>query len=129
MPAPALEYEDFRRLASPNSDGMAFVAIMAPSYAAFQLRRCHYESKVGLVQIAIALRAYQQAEGELPDRLDELVPVYIEALPLDRYEGETLRYSKTKAIVYSIGDDFADAGGFDPPSQSERSEPTLSVAF
>ena len=82
-----------------------------------------------LVQLALALRAYTQANGGLPESLDALVPGYLEAIPLDRFDGAPLRYSKAKAVVYSIGDDLVDSGGFEPPAQGEHSEPTISVAF
>jgi hypothetical protein len=116
-------------LLSPNPVGGLLAEMAIPNYEGFDLRRCHTETRLGLVQVAVALRAWTHDEGALPETLDVLVPTYLEALPLDRYDGSALRYSKAEAIVYSIGDDFADAGGFDPPSQSERSEPTISVAF
>ena len=127
--APLSQLRMLEILFAPNPGGRILVEIATPNFNSFELKRCHTESMLGLVQASAALRAYTQAEGTLPDSLDALVPAYLDAVPLDRYDGAPLRYSKAKGIVYSIGDDFVDAGGAEPPLQSERSEPTISVAF
>ena len=49
--------------------------------------------------------------NELPDSLESLVPKYINTIPLDPYDGLPFKYSKSKAIVYSVGKDLKDSGG------------------
>jgi hypothetical protein len=90
--------------------------------------RCLGESKLGLVQLAVALNAWTHAEGALPDTLDLLVPDYLDAIPRDGFDGAPLRYSKAKAVVYSIGTDLVDSGG-GGADLSDSDEPALSVAF
>ena len=45
------------------------------------------------------------------DSLESLVPKYINSIPLDPYDGQPFKYSKSKAIVYSVGKDLKDSGG------------------
>jgi hypothetical protein len=60
----------------------------------------------------VALKAWQVRHGgKLPGRLAELVPDYLDHVPIDPFDGRPLRYSKTKRIVYSVGQDQKDAGG------------------
>jgi hypothetical protein len=93
------------------------------------LRHCQNDSTIGLVQLAVAIRAYAHVHGALPDDLGALVPGFLAAIPLDRYDGAPLRYSRSRGVVYSIGDDMVDSGGSDTPSQSNRSEPAIRVAL
>jgi len=49
--------------------------------------------------------------GELPGTLDALVPDYIDKIPSDDFDGEPMRYSAEKKIIYSVGEDLNDDGG------------------
>jgi hypothetical protein len=71
--------------------------------------RCRTEFSANLT--LIALKAYQVDHGRLPRTLDELVPAYLPAVPLDDYDGKPIRYSYEKKVVYSVGKDFKDDGG------------------
>ncbi len=118
-----------RDLLSPNPTGAVLVAIAMPKFAHFDLKRCHLETRISLVQTLIAAKAYWLDEGALPARLGDLVPDYLDALPADRFVGAPLRYSRERQLVYSVGEDFADAGGGDPPDTGNAAEPGLSLAF
>jgi hypothetical protein len=52
---------------------------------------------------AFALRAYWLDHSKLPDSLDELVPKYIKAVPLDIYGGKPVQYDRERGVVYSAG--------------------------
>jgi hypothetical protein len=118
-----------RIVLGPNPVGNLLAEISWPNFTKFEMRRCAAASRLGLVQLAAGLKAYAQAEGALPDRLDRLVPTYLGAIPLDRFDGAPLRYSKARGVVYSIGEDLVDAGGSEPPAPGDLTEPTVSVAF
>ena len=62
---------------------------------------------------ALALERFNLAKGRWPDKLDELVPQYLSAVPLDPFDGAPLRLaSKGSAIiVYSVSQDKVDHGG------------------
>lgn len=59
----------------------------------------------------VALKAYRVRTGRLPATLAELVPDYLDAVPIDDMDGQTLRYSARKKVLYSVGTDLADDGG------------------
>lgn len=62
---------------------------------------------------ALGLAAYQKDHGKYPETLAALVPKYIEAVPIDRFNGKPLRYgrSKTGFYLYSVGPNRTDNGG------------------
>ena len=59
----------------------------------------------------LALRAYRLDHGRLPDKLESLVPAYLDKLPLDPFdETRGFRYRPKGAayVLYSIGPDVHD---------------------
>jgi hypothetical protein len=63
--------------------------------------------------VAIAAERYRQARGAWPATADALVPAYIEAVPLDPFDGRPVRYRLADGgvIVYSVGPDGVDNNG------------------
>jgi hypothetical protein len=117
-------------LLAPNALGQLVVDdIRSQGFDQIQLKRCQFETHVSLVEALIAAKAYSDVRGALPQRLEDLVPRYLDALPLDRYDGAPLRYARGVPAVYSVGDDFIDAGAGAPPSLLDTREPGLSLAF
>ena len=62
---------------------------------------------------ALAVQRYRLAADTLPDKLADLVPAYLEAVPKDPFDGNDLRYKKLEPgfVVYSVGEDLSDDGG------------------
>lgn len=63
---------------------------------------------------AIAVRRFTLAhEGQLPKSLDDIVPDFLRAVPLDPYGTGALRYRRDEGgfTVYSLGPDALDDGG------------------
>lgn len=112
-------------LLEPNSVGRMIVDLATPNFARFDLKRCHIETRIGLLQSLAALTAYEEQTGGLPDRLGDLVPRYLPAVPEDRFDGRPLRYAKAQRVVWSVGEDFEDDGPPQSPSQAEASEPAI----
>jgi hypothetical protein len=120
----------FAGLLAPNAWGRLVLAVVRESdFDRIQLKRCQFETQVSLVEVLLAARAYAGVEGELPERLEQLIPRYLGAVPLDRYDGAPLRYARAERAVYSIGEDFIDAGGGAAPNLLDPLEPGLSLAF
>ena len=72
------------------------------------------EGGSALVLVALALRAYKLEQGIYPDKLDTLMPNYLQKIPADPFgNGENLRYKKQGATykLWSIGPDSKDNGG------------------
>jgi hypothetical protein len=62
---------------------------------------------------ALAAERYRLAKGHWPERLDDLVPDFLLAVPTDPFDGRPLRLRRTAdvIIVYSVGPDGEDNGG------------------
>jgi len=72
-----------------------------------------HQAHARVTQVGLAVERYRLAEGHLPESLDNLVPVYLEAVPVDPFNGKDLRYRvrKTGFVIYSVGEDLSDDGG------------------
>jgi hypothetical protein len=66
---------------------------------------------------AIALELYRRKHDRWPATLAELVPTTMPALPIDRFDGQPLRYRLIdgRPVLYSVGTDREDDGGVPPP--------------
>jgi len=73
--------------------------------------KCQTQTDVAATRAIVALKAFKMKTGRLPKALDELVPEYLAAVPLDDFDGKPLRYSPEKKILYSVGKDLKDVGG------------------
>ena len=74
-----------------------------------------------LILTAIALKRYQIAHQHYPARLDELVPDFLRAIPLDPMDRKPLRYHPNPDgtfLLYSIGEDGVDDGGDPMPPKT-----------
>jgi hypothetical protein len=71
---------------------------------------------------AVAVERYRRDHGDqLPRSLEDLVPAYLEAVPIDPYSERPLLYRADDAgyTIYSVGPDLKDDGG-DLTSEMER---------
>jgi hypothetical protein len=65
------------------------------------------------LRAAVAAERYRLAKGAWPASLGDLVPAYLDAVPLDPIDGAPLRYARHAegVTVYSVGLDGTDDGG------------------
>lgn len=100
------------------------------------------ETSVSATRMSLALQAYYLDHDLLPDSLDALVPEYLPTVPRDPFDGDSMRYSRERKIVYSVGDDSMDQGGSEKPFQfqmdyydnedaaeHDKAEPTYPLRF
>lgn len=74
-------------------------------------------------EMALAIERYRLARGEVPGSLEDLVPEFMEAVPLEPFDGEPLRYIRHEEggyTLYCIGDDWVDNGGLSKEQMAEQ---------
>ena len=73
-------------------------------------------AEVRAARLAVAIRRYQLAHGDLPEELDDLVPQFLDAVLLDPFTGNAMQYIRTETgyTVYSVNNDGNDDGGVFP---------------
>ncbi len=72
------------------------------------------QTYVDAARVACALERYRLADGQLPEKLEALVPRYLAKIPNDVIDGQPLRYrleSDGNYVIYSIGWNQTDDGG------------------
>ncbi|MBN1124619.1 MAG: hypothetical protein JXA82_06400 [Sedimentisphaerales bacterium] len=99
----------------------ALVRITYPAHDRIHVLNLRMRGQINSARVAIAMERYRLAEGKLPEALEELVPLYLDEVPLDPFDGKPLRYKQTNPgyIIYSIGEDQVNNGGI-PLSESNR---------
>jgi hypothetical protein len=103
----------------PNAAvGARLVGMLCP--LAVNEKRCRLESELGATRLVVALNLHRMDKGAYPATLDALVPDYVDAVPLDPYDGEPFRYAPDKQLVYSVGQDVKDDGGSDDIPEKYR---------
>lgn len=87
--------------------------ITAPTMKPLFVAPKEVEMRSRSAHTALAAKRYELAHGRLPDSLDQLVPRYLDAVPLDWFDGQPLKYKRTEAgaLIYSVGRDGKDDGG------------------
>ncbi|MGA2031856.1 MAG: hypothetical protein ABSG68_06350 [Thermoguttaceae bacterium] len=87
------------------------------------------EARRGTARLGLALYAYRACNGRFPDKLDELAPDFIPAVPRDPFDGQTMRFKRTgpRAVVYSIGPDLTDNGGAPYDRKTNTGDSTFTV--
>ncbi|RIK62310.1 MAG: hypothetical protein DCC65_17690 [Planctomycetota bacterium] len=65
------------------------------------------------LQVALAAERFRMDEGQWPTSPHELVPKYLEAVPIDPFDDKPIRYSiiPEGIIIWCIGEDLKDDGG------------------
>lgn len=129
-------------LFAKNSMGLAVTAILLPALDVVADQVDLFEVNLRAIQLSLASKAYYQDNGELPEQLSALIPDYMTEIPSDPFDGQPMRYSKDKALIYSVGNDYADSGGSELPfrhkikgglnedsAERDKSEPTFPLRF
>ncbi len=72
---------------------------------------------------AIACVQYRRASGDWPQALADLVPAYLDEVPIDAFDGNAIRYAPIDGapVLYSVGTNGIDEGGV--PGRYTESDP------
>jgi hypothetical protein len=101
-------------------------SLLLPSYANVIVRHATTDANVRLARTALAVERFRLASGILPENLNELVPQFLSAVPMDPFDGQPLRYHRLTNgyVVYSVGRDCYDNGGRQKPADWKSSDKT-----
>ena len=94
------------RYASPNGAGKWLIGPNSGFGETWQYTRCGDSFTVGAAQLTASLQAYHKDKGAFPQRLGDLVPAYMPAIPADPYDGRPLRYDMVAGTIASSGKDL-----------------------
>ena len=120
----------------PGLSEYGFWDSMAKKLPALDLDRLELAGRRASL-LLLALRLYRSETGALPATLDALVPKYLPAIPLDPYDGQTMRYRLSKGETIQMEPPVSPAmpapesigglvGGFGYDLQSQ---PTSNLGF
>jgi len=108
-------------LLSGNPIGEILYSMLMPALVHTLEKKSNLDVQVRATQTILALRAYQLTHGNLPADLNALVPEFLDVVPVDDFDGQPLRYSPDRKIVYSVGQNLKDDGGNEGrPGSSNR---------
>ena len=91
--------------------------------------KCREVNAVTATRVILALRAHQLMKGDLPSSLDALVPAFLDEVPLDNFDGQPLRYSREKRLVWSVGTDLRDNGGVAQDAEGNRLDDAFELGW
>jgi hypothetical protein len=79
----------------------------------FALSFLSLQMSLDQTQLAIALELFRRTKGEFPEKLEELVPDFIDAIPMDVYSEQPPIYRRTEGgyLLYGVDKDRRDDGG------------------
>ena len=89
------------------------------------------DAAIQTLLVGLAVKRYKLAHGTLPERLDLLVPDYLDTVPTDPFDGKPLRYKPTDmgAVVYGVGKDGVDNGGKELDAQGRPFQDGTDITF
>lgn len=126
MAKPARTYEELSRnnmeanQAAKSAGGvLSQIFGSYPEHTRYIHRTMAYEARQGLADLALAMTSYKSAKGRYPEKIEELVPDYIDRIPTDPLDGKPLKMKSVKGglELYSTAShpDIKPSGGTQDP--------------
>lgn len=115
-----------------NSIGKLFISLIFLDMGESLFSQiCKMDFSVKSTNLLMVIKEYKIKEGKIPESLSELVPEYISELPKDPFNGEPIKYSSSKKIIYSVGRDLLDSGGSIQEEEYffNMDDPTVKINF
>lgn len=88
-----------------SREGVILTKISPPNFKSYLGRCLVYDACQGLAELALAATAFKAAKSRYPEKIEELVPNYIDRIPTDPFDGKPLKMKPVKGglELYSIG--------------------------
>ncbi|HEY0074938.1 MAG TPA: hypothetical protein VGB77_12615 [Abditibacteriaceae bacterium] len=122
--------QPYNRKTQPVMPDDPIAQALISDYSRSRWNAVRAETSNVLLMTALALRAYHLEHGAYPQKLNVLVPSYLQTIPIDPYgAGEALHYQKQSADykLWSIGTDGKDDGG--RPVEDKTKKPNTRNRF
>ena len=125
----AIDAEEARHRRSGK--GLLLGLVAARSERAMMVYDLESVAQLEMAKVLLAVERYRVAHASLPETLDQLVPDYLAAVPVDPFDGALLRYKRFDRgfLVYSVGEDGQDDGGKQEPKKTEKAGETWDLVF
>jgi hypothetical protein len=133
-PPQSLALTNYMEAASSNAQRGLFLlsGLLLPSFKKIIIRDLAARAAVETATTALAVEQFRHARERLPDKLEELVPQFLAAIPTDPFDGAPLRYRRLANgyIIYSIDADGHDDGGKEAPERRKSGDnATYDITF
>lgn len=104
-----------------NSIRYMLACLLAPALGAVYKAGARVDWQQDATLVLINLRKYHAHHSRWPDKLDDLVPDYLDAVPVDPFDGQPTRYraNADEVFIWSIGSDGIDNGGTEKKNRAE----------
>ena len=91
------------------------IKLLAPRMRRFAELDLRVRAHLDLAKTALAAERYRLAVGNVPSELAELVPTYLDEVPIDPFDARAIRYERADDgyVLYSIAEDGVDNGGIE----------------
>jgi len=95
------------------SDGYVFIKMLFPAFHFVRQARVRAQVNTDSVLAALGVIRYQREHGRLPETLNDLVGEFLEQVPQDPFDNQSLRYvpKGDTFVIYSVGVNGVDDGG------------------
>ena len=129
MERDAEKFGEKKRISFLNTfkkERISFLNMIDLHMSYFLLPEAGAVAQVRVTRTALAVERWRLAhDAQVPDSLTELVPDVLPTVPIDPFDGRSLRYKKLTPgyVVYSVGSDFVDDGGKEKSAAAKASDP------
>jgi hypothetical protein len=97
-----------------------FSRMLLPALSRAWARFTTFEARRRATLSAIAVERYRSSHnGQLPEKLADLAPGFLERTPIDPFDGQPLRFKRLEKgfVIYSVGANRRDDGGKERPEK------------
>ena len=116
----------------PRTIPLMMYGMLRGAFTRAQEAEFRFRTHVNLARTALAVERFRGATGRLPERLEELVPEWLDEVPADYWnEGKPLSYrvrQDGEYVVYSFSQDREDDGGDEVKKWWRDGDMTFTVA-